>query len=154
MDELNRQDFVQALDELTAFYEAFPISRDIWWRALSKYSLEAVIAGFEAHITDPEHGLYPPKPAHIIRHIDRLYPRRSGCYKPYVPLPEPERQVIPMIAPAFCALTAPNAQFTPLYWEKYREGFNKHGLRGPALVAWAKAQATITPAAESDEHAA
>jgi hypothetical protein len=44
--------------------------------------------------------------------------------------------------PAFEALRAPNPnpQFTPLYWQKYAEGFNKWDFRGPELVCWAREQ--------------
>jgi hypothetical protein len=30
---------------------------------------------------------------------------------------------------------------SPLYWEKYKEGFTRLGLRGPELVRWAREQA-------------
>jgi hypothetical protein len=50
---------------------------------------------------------------------------------------------------AFEALRAPNPQFTPLYWQKYAEGFNKRDLRDPELVCWAREQSIeeteITP---------
>jgi hypothetical protein len=148
VDDSNVKDFNKALDELLAFYEALSMNCDIWWKALKKYPLEQVIAGFEAHIQDSEHGTNPPKPAHIIKHIERLFPKRGGCYKPYVPPPMPRPAATPMIAPAFEALKLPNARYTPLYWKMYAEGFNKHGLRGPELVRWALAQS----AAEEGMH--
>jgi hypothetical protein len=139
MDESDQQNFDKALDELLAFFEALSINRNIWWKTLNKYPLEQIIAGFEAHIQDPEHGMHPPKPAHIIKHIERLFSTRGGCYKPYVPPPMPRPAATPMIAPAFEALKLPNARYTPLYWKMYAEGFNKYGLRGPELVRWALA---------------
>jgi hypothetical protein len=90
MDESDLKDWTRAFDELMAFYESPQINHNIWWRALGKYSLEQVIAGFEAHITDPQEGKYPPKPAHIIGQIERLYPNRTAAYKLYEPLdPKP-----------------------------------------------------------------
>jgi hypothetical protein len=139
MDDSNVEDFNKAFDELMAFYEAPQLNHNIWWRALYKYPLEQVIAGFEAHIMDPEYGMSPPKPAHIIRHIERLYPRRGGCYRPYVPEPMPKART-PMIAPAYEALRSPASPFTDLYWQKYKEGSTRYGLRGPELVRWAKEQ--------------
>lgn len=96
MDTNNEQDFTHALDELLAFYEALPINREIWWRALCKYPLEQVIAGFEAHITDPEEGKFPPKPAHIIGHIERLFPRRTGAYALYKPQAQTTEKRLPL----------------------------------------------------------
>jgi hypothetical protein len=138
MNEDNVDDFNKALDDLLAFYEALSMNRDIWWRSLKKHPLEEVQAAFDAHIADPEHGIHPPKPAHIIRHIERLFAKRGGCYKAYVPEPMPTpKPITPMIAPCFEALKLPNARYTPLYWRMYAEGFNKYGLRGPELVRWA-----------------
>jgi hypothetical protein len=72
------------------------IDRDIWWTALSKYSMEQVQAGFTAHIADPEHGNYPPKPAHIIKHIECLYPKRTGAYALYKPEPQEAGRRLPL----------------------------------------------------------
>jgi hypothetical protein len=96
MDKSNVQDWTRAFNELMAFYEAPQINHDIWWRALLKYSLEQVIAGFEAHITDPTEGKYPPKPAHIIGHIERLFPKRSGAYALYKPEPQKATKRLPL----------------------------------------------------------
>jgi hypothetical protein len=96
MDESNVQNWTRAFNELMAFYEAPQIHHDIWWRALCKYSLEQVIAGFEAHITDPQEGKFPPKPAHIIGHIERLFPKRSGCYALYKPESQNTEKRLPL----------------------------------------------------------
>lgn len=132
MNDTDRQSFTDALDELYAFYEAIVTHRDFWWTALSPYPIEQVSAGFAAHIADPEHGNYLPKPAHIIKHIERLYPKRTGCYKPYEPEPVPDdTRKLPL-----------NYELTPLYWQKYDEGFQR-GLRGPQLARWAREQAGV-----------
>jgi hypothetical protein len=96
MEESNRKAFAIALSELMAFYEAFPIQPETWWKALKKYSLEVVVAGFEAHITDPQEGKFPPKPAHIIGYIERLFPKRSGCYALYKPEPQNPSKRLPL----------------------------------------------------------
>jgi hypothetical protein len=39
------------------------------------------------------------------------------------------------------AITQIKLSLSPLYWEAYKEGFNKYGLRGNELVRWARKQA-------------
>lgn len=43
---------------------------EVWFAALAVYSLDEVRAAFNRHVTDPDHGQFPPKPADIIRAID------------------------------------------------------------------------------------
>lgn len=47
-----------------------PVLLDIWFRALEGYPLDEVSAAFSRHVTDPDHGQFPPKPADIVRAIE------------------------------------------------------------------------------------
>jgi hypothetical protein len=43
---------------------------DIWWNALSEYTIEQVEGALAAHIRDADSGQFKPKPADVIRKID------------------------------------------------------------------------------------
>lgn len=45
-------------------------SAAMWFRALKQYPLDAVRAGFDAHVKDPQRGRYVPKPADVIAQIE------------------------------------------------------------------------------------
>lgn len=57
---------------LNALYEkpVSPVLIDIWFNALAHYPLDEISAAFCRHVTDPDHGQFPPKPADIVRAID------------------------------------------------------------------------------------
>lgn len=40
---------------------------DVWWNALRQYDLPAINEAFGKHISNPDAGQFPPKPADIIR---------------------------------------------------------------------------------------
>ena len=42
----------------------------IYFQALQKYSIEQVSSAFTAHMVDPKHGTFMPKPADLVRIID------------------------------------------------------------------------------------
>jgi hypothetical protein len=42
----------------------------MWFKSLEKYPLEAVRAGFDAHVRDPQRGRFVPVPADVIAQID------------------------------------------------------------------------------------
>jgi hypothetical protein len=132
MNDTDKQSFSDALDELYAFYEAHTINRDAWWRILSKYPLEQVKAGFDAHMADPEQGIYPPKPAHIVGHIERLKAQRPAAQRTFFEAAPEDAKRLPL-----------TYEFTPLYWAKLKEGFNTHGLRGNELTRWAREQSGV-----------
>lgn len=44
-------------------------ARSLFFAALGKYSLAEVRKAFSAHISDPQRGQYPPKPADLISHL-------------------------------------------------------------------------------------
>lgn len=57
---------------LQAIYDkpVSPMMLDVWFNALSGYPLADVSTAFSRHLTDPDHGQFPPKPADLIRAID------------------------------------------------------------------------------------
>jgi hypothetical protein len=42
----------------------------IWWAALKKYDLHAVLSGLSRHIENPDSGQYAPKPADIVKQVE------------------------------------------------------------------------------------
>lgn len=57
---------------LQAIYEK-PVSAmmlDVWFNALGGYPMDELATAFSRHVTNPDHGQFPPKPADIIRAID------------------------------------------------------------------------------------
>jgi hypothetical protein len=40
---------------------------DIWWSALKAYDLPTIVTAFNRHVTNPDAGQFPPKPADLIR---------------------------------------------------------------------------------------
>jgi hypothetical protein len=49
-----------------------PTAKAMFFRALSQHSIEAIRAGFDAHVKDPARGRFAPKPADIVAQIDGL----------------------------------------------------------------------------------
>lgn len=47
-------------------------AKALFFRALEVHSLEAVRAGFDAHVKDPQRGRFPPTPADVIAQIEGL----------------------------------------------------------------------------------
>lgn len=57
---------------LQAIYDkpVSPMMLDVWFNALANYPMDELAAAFSRHVTDPDHGQFPPKPADIIRAIE------------------------------------------------------------------------------------
>ena len=51
-------------------YQPNDLSTALFFRALERYSLDMVLAGFDAHVCDPKHGRFVPTPADVIGHIE------------------------------------------------------------------------------------
>lgn len=47
-------------------------AKALFFRALGVHSIEAVRAGFDAHVKDPQRGRFPPTPADVIAQIEGL----------------------------------------------------------------------------------
>jgi len=69
-------DFCQMLDDAYALLAGnnMPSStaKAMFFRALSSFPIEAVRAGFDAHVKDPARGRFAPKPADIVAQIQGL----------------------------------------------------------------------------------
>lgn len=69
-------EFSQMLDDCYALLAPnnMPSStaKAMFFRALTQHSIEAVRAGFDAHVKDPARGRFAPKPADIVAQIDGL----------------------------------------------------------------------------------
>jgi hypothetical protein len=66
--------FAAMLDDVAALLqrEYTGAQKAMFFRALAKYPLDQVRAGFDAHIKDPKAGMFMPMPAHIIGRIEGL----------------------------------------------------------------------------------
>ena len=42
----------------------------VWWNTLVAYDYQAVRDAFGRHLTNPDQGQFPPKPADIVRHLE------------------------------------------------------------------------------------
>lgn len=70
------EDFCQMLDDAYALLSGnnMPSStaKAMFFRALASFPIEAVRAGFDAHVKDPARGRFAPKPADIVAQIEGL----------------------------------------------------------------------------------
>lgn len=69
--------FTQLLDAACSLlsrgtYQPNPINTALFFRALQPYAFDAVRAGFDAHVRDPQRGRFVPMPADIIAQIEGL----------------------------------------------------------------------------------
>ena len=71
MNDADKDRFSETLAAVAGFFGIdLPIaSAAIYWSALLEYELFDIHAAITAHIKDPEHGRFMPKPADVIRHI-------------------------------------------------------------------------------------
>lgn len=69
MDNQNR--FKQAMAALAAVYQNAMQNEQIlmYWEALQGFKPDHLDLAVKAHIADPEHGQWFPKPAHLIKYI-------------------------------------------------------------------------------------
>ena len=72
MTENDFAQFRKGVAGVYAFYEKdlSDFSLDLWWRAMKRYDLSAIIEGFNRHVMNPDQGKWLPKPADIIKMID------------------------------------------------------------------------------------
>lgn len=71
MRSTDSQEFATLIARTWRFYGKTPTGEDVadWFDLLKECALDAVAAAFKRHLTDPDRGQYPPKPADIIRHL-------------------------------------------------------------------------------------
>lgn len=72
MVEKDFDSFVQALTAAMDVYSkrVNAMTIEIWWEALARFELNAVLNAFSRHVQNPDSGQFAPKPADIIRLVD------------------------------------------------------------------------------------
>lgn len=61
--------FHEGIVGVMSFYgkDVSKFAMDVWWSALKPYDLAAITAAFGRHVSNPDAGQFPPKPADIVR---------------------------------------------------------------------------------------
>ncbi len=77
MRDADIADFSRSLDAVCGMlsrgnYIPNPTNTAMWFRALAAHPLDAVLAGFDAHVKDPQRGRFIPMPADIVAQIEGL----------------------------------------------------------------------------------
>lgn len=70
MQQQDKAAFGEMMAEIVDLYGK-DINPAPYWRILQRYDLRVVRFGVDAHMADPKAGSYIPKPADILRHIER-----------------------------------------------------------------------------------
>jgi hypothetical protein len=75
----DKQQFAALLGDVMAFYkqDTSPFALRVWWLACEKFALEQVAKAFTQHMTDAERGVFPPKPADVVRQLEGTATDRS-----------------------------------------------------------------------------
>ena len=65
-------DFAEAWFQVSEVYGRTPSdgAMDLMFNALQRFSLDDIKRALTAHVNDPQHGDFPPKPADVVRHIE------------------------------------------------------------------------------------
>jgi len=71
MNQSDQARFAALLTDVLAFYgqavSGFALS--VWWEACKSFEYEAVQRALSRHATDPERGMFAPKPADVVRQV-------------------------------------------------------------------------------------
>lgn len=82
MQASDRKAFAECMAPFASIYrqELTPLVLDVWWGALYEYPFDDVKIALALHVKDPDAGMFPPTPAHIIKHLTTTIPesRRSA----------------------------------------------------------------------------
>lgn len=72
MTENDFEKFRIGLSGVHDFYEKSlsDFTLDLWWNAMKRFDLKAIIDGFNRHVSNPDQGKWMPKPADIIKMIE------------------------------------------------------------------------------------
>ena len=71
MNDSDKKDFAVAMYAAAEMYDR-KVSKDLllmYFTVLNEFSVEDIKAGLNAHVLDPKHGTFFPKPADIVRHL-------------------------------------------------------------------------------------
>jgi hypothetical protein len=76
-------------------YAPSPANTALWFRALAEHDLEAVRAGFDGHVRDPQRGRFVPTPADVLAQIEALAnDGRPGSEEAWAMVPIGEDQTV------------------------------------------------------------
>lgn len=79
MKEDDKPKLFALIADVMAFYgkDTSPFALGVWWSACRPFDLEQVRGALNAHAMDPESGVYPPKPADLVRLLQGTSTDRS-----------------------------------------------------------------------------
>lgn len=77
MNASDRERFAKAMARVMSIYKDTLTSEqlDVWFGVLLPYEIQAIREALNFHVSDPEKGSYPPRPADIIKHLKFSVPR-------------------------------------------------------------------------------
>lgn len=79
MKPVEKPAFLEILAGVYAFYrqELTTFVGRVWWEAMQQFELDQVMKAFSAHLTDPSHGQWLPKPSDLMRVLQGTQKDRS-----------------------------------------------------------------------------
>ncbi|RYF59596.1 MAG: hypothetical protein EOO27_08735 [Comamonadaceae bacterium] len=80
MNTAEMSDFARLLTGVNTLYrlDTSDFQREVFWNALRHYDFDQVKRAFNAHVADPEHGVYAPKLADMTRILHGTYGDRAA----------------------------------------------------------------------------
>ena len=72
MKATDQQQFADILRDVMAFYkqDVTPFALSVWWQACQRFDLNQVRKALTQHAMDAERGVFPPKPADLVRKLE------------------------------------------------------------------------------------
>jgi hypothetical protein len=72
MKPTDKQQFSSMLRDVMAFYkqDVSPFALSVWWQACENFDFEQVSKALTKHAMDAERGMFPPKPADLVRQLE------------------------------------------------------------------------------------
>lgn len=80
MNPEDRSEFAHLIADALAFYgqEISQFGLSVWWQACQPFELQAVRRALGRHAMDPERGMFPPKPADVVRQLQGVPTDRAA----------------------------------------------------------------------------
>jgi hypothetical protein len=71
MFDTDRKEFAGLMNAVMSFYgkDLSPVSLGLWWEAMRSFALVDIRQALNIHVTNPDAGQFPPKPADVIRYL-------------------------------------------------------------------------------------
>lgn len=69
MTDEDKPELFSLIAKVQSFYgkDISPFALSVWWAACRQFDLDQVCGALNSHAIDPESGVYPPKPADVVR---------------------------------------------------------------------------------------